>query len=50
MNAMTGALLAGWLAARRRETGGRGAITVAGTAAALVALAVAQARLAAGLR
>ena len=45
-NALTGALLAGWIAARRDEVEPLGAAVVGGTAAALLALAVAEARVA----
>lgn len=50
MNALTAALLVGRLAPRRGQTGVAGGMTVAGTATARMALAVAQARVAPRLR
>lgn len=49
-NALTGTLLAGWLVRRRGQTGVAGVMTVAAAATGLVALAVAQARIAPRLR
>ena len=50
VNGLTATVLAGWLAARHRETGKVGAVATGGTAAVLLALAAAQARVASRLR
>ena len=49
VNAVSGALLAGWIARQRDETGALGAAAVGGTAVALLALAAAEARVASRL-
>jgi uncharacterized protein YndB with AHSA1/START domain len=46
VNAISGALLAGWIARERDDTGPLGAAAVGGTAAVLLALAAAEARVA----
>ena len=50
VNGVTAIVLAGWLAASRAETASPGAVATGGTAAVLLALAVAQARVASRLR